>query len=102
VLVAAARADRRFIDDVEREVHGELHRLAGLQRLREVDAQHGVVDRGAQRAAGAVAHRSHLVAVLAVLERLMAADGGEAQAVSRAGAVPPGAGVRGEFRATRD
>ena len=102
VFVAAAGADRRFVDDVEREVEGQLHRLAGLQRLREVDAHHGVVDGAAQRPTRAVPHRAHLVAVAAVLEGLMAAHRREAEAVPGTAAVPPRARVRGDFGAARD
>ena len=102
VLVTAAGADRCLIDDVEGEVEAELDGLPGSQRLRQVDAQHGVVDGGLQGPSRAVADRPHLIAVLAVLEGLVPAHRGEAQAVAGACRVTTGTRIGCDLAAAGD
>ena len=72
-LVAASSAHGRLFDDVERPVHGKLHLPPRRQRLRQIDAQHGIHDDMGQIRI-ALTHPLDLVAVGIVRHGLIPAD----------------------------
>ena len=102
IFVATASADRRFVDDVGFPVEANLDAGAGAQRLRQINAHHGVVHCGAQRPTRGIAYRTDFVPVFTVLKGLMTSHRRKAQTVALADAIAARARIGGHFGAARD